>query len=209
MVGKRVDARYADSVETAGDLVTVLAEFTSGVKDGEDDFDGGAVLFGVLSLLASGRVRATIQETAGSTAGYIESDGIETALFSGRTGMIADGWRQVSEAFPLSIAVGIGRGSQYHVIEMDVLEVIFYYGLIGAAAFLWVYVKHGFLFLRDLIRKPNFMALSAACALVMSLGYLFLAGHVLFSVTAGFYFALTLLYARTLCFEGGRGQKLP
>ena len=179
-----------------------------------------AVLFGLLSLLVNLRaslqiggrhlsVRETMEETAGATAGYIETDGVETALFSGRTGMIALGWEQVSAALPLSALFGIGRGSQVHVIEMDVLEVFFYYGLVGAFAFLWIYCKHGFLFLRDLVRKPSFRALSTLCAMVICVGYLFLAGHVLFSVTAGFYFALTLLYARTLCFEGGLKQKLP
>lgn len=39
--GEGVDARDADSVESAGDFVCGVVKFSSGVEDGHDDFDGG------------------------------------------------------------------------------------------------------------------------------------------------------------------------
>ena len=44
---KRVDDGYADAVETAGNLVRVLIEFSAGVQDGHDDFGGGSAFFGM------------------------------------------------------------------------------------------------------------------------------------------------------------------
>ena len=43
-VGKRVDARNADAVETAGDLVVGAVELAAGVEDREHDLDRGLVL---------------------------------------------------------------------------------------------------------------------------------------------------------------------
>ena len=42
---KRVDARYADTVQTARNLVAVLVEFTAGVQDREHDFESRLALF--------------------------------------------------------------------------------------------------------------------------------------------------------------------
>ena len=46
-VGKGVHAGNADSVETTRNLITVLVEFASGVKDGHDDLKGGTMLLGM------------------------------------------------------------------------------------------------------------------------------------------------------------------
>ena len=43
-VREGVHAGHTDSVETTGDLVAVLVELTSGMKDGHDHLKGGAVL---------------------------------------------------------------------------------------------------------------------------------------------------------------------
>ena len=51
-------------------------------------------------------------------------------------------------------------------------------------------------FLRDLFRRCDVTAFAAFTALALVFGYLLVAGHVLFTVTSGFYFSLTILYAR-------------
>ena len=44
VLGEGVHAGDADAVQTAGDLVRILVEFTAGMQDGHDDLQGGAFL---------------------------------------------------------------------------------------------------------------------------------------------------------------------
>ena len=55
-VGQCVDAGYTDAVETSGDLVAVLAEFTAGMEHGKYDFKRRPVFFRV----HSGRDASTV-----------------------------------------------------------------------------------------------------------------------------------------------------
>ena len=60
------------------------------------------------------------------------STSISTVIFSGRTSYLDQALAQFRQALPVSALVGIGRGSQGHIIEMDPVEVLVYYGLLGA-----------------------------------------------------------------------------
>jgi len=97
---------------------------------------------------------------------------------------------------PFAWLFGIGRGTQPFTIEMDVYEVLFYYGMIGALTMLWLYVKLGIGIIRRFIpRRREAYALAAFLSVGLTAAYSVLAGHVLFSVTSGFYFAFMLLYS--------------
>ena len=66
---------------------------------------------------------------------------------------------------------------------------------------LWIYVKNGFSLLFSLLRSRALPALAGLLSLGLGAGYLLLAGHVLFSVTAGFFFSFVMAYARTFLAE--------
>ena len=133
--------------------------------------------------------------------------GVETILLSGRTATLRSAWAAFKARLPLSALFGIGRGTQSHIIEMDLFEVLLYYGLCGAAAMLWLYVKNGLGLLRGLLRDFGLRSLAGLLALLLGAGYLFAAGHVLFSVTAGFFFSFVIVYARTFLCAQKRGEK--
>lgn len=167
-----------------------------------------AVFFGVVSLLSGNKIAGSIYTSFTFTGEYVESAGVETAMLSGRSTKLIAAWRDFSAALPWSALIGVGRGSQQMVIEMDVLELFLYYGVLGAAALAWVYLKNGVQFVIDLFRRFSLTAWCSMLSLVLCCGYLFLAGHTLFSVTSGFYFALTILYARVFCSAEGTSVRL-
>ena len=128
--------------------------------------------------------------------------GVETILLSGRTATLRSAWADFTVRLPLSAFFGIGRRSQLRIIEMDLFEVLLYYGLCGAVAMLWLYVKNGLSLLRSLLRAVNARTLAGLLALGLGAGYMAAAGHVLFSVTSGFFFSFVIVYARAfLCGE--------
>ncbi len=91
-----------------------------------------------------------------------------------------------------TVLFGIGRGTQSHIIEMDLFEMLFYYGIIGFIV-MWIpYVLRVW----KLFRTPGkgLHRMGVLLALVLTFGYAFIAGHVYFSVTGGFYFVLMILY---------------
>ena len=97
---------------------------------------------------------------------------------------------------PFIWAFGIGRDTQLQTIEMDVFEVLFYYGIVGVLAMLWLYVKLGIGIVKHFIpRRREDYALAAFISVGLTAAYAAMAGHVLFSVTSGFYFAFMLLYS--------------
>jgi hypothetical protein len=101
---------------------------------------------------------------------------------------------------------GIGRGTQRFIIEMDVFEVLFYYGIFGAFAMLWLYVKLGAGMLKRFIpQRQEPYALACFISVGLTATYAVTAGHVLFSVTSGFYFAFMLLYSH-LYFAGSKEE---
>lgn len=156
-----------------------------------------------LTLLADTNPMDTISDSMAATGEYMNQAGAETVIFSGRTGVLKAALEDMKQALPWSLFVGVGRGSQSHIIEMDILEVIIYYGVLGAGAMLWLYMSQGICIVRDLFRRFGLGNLACCLALALCVGYLFMAGHVLFSVTGGFYFAFLIAYTR--CMYSARG----
>ena len=164
-------------------------------------------LFGLFSLLIGSSLVGSVYGSLTFTGEYIEASGVETALLSGRTTKLLATWREFQAALPQSLLFGLGRGTQATVVEMDLAEIFLYYGLPGGAALCWVYASQGVLFLRGLFRRLDLRAWCCVLSLGLAVGYLCLAGHTLFSVTSGFYFALTLLYARRFTGESPASPK--
>ena len=156
-----------------------------------------AVFFGVISLISGNKIGRSIYASFVFTGEYIEASGVETAILSGRSTKLIMAWHRFQAALPWSAVVGLGRGTQEVVIEMDVAEMFLYYGIPGALLMGWTYLKNGVLFLKGLTRRFTLSGWCCALALLLGCGYLFFAGHTLFSATSGFYFALILLYARS------------
>lgn len=165
------------------------------------------IMFGMVTLLSGGQVIGAISESYSATDKQLEMNGA-AAILSGRTGKLVNAFREWKSLLPVSALFGIGRGSQEWVIEMDLCEVFLYYGLLGTVLMLWLYLKHGLLFLKDFFTRFSRTALCCALSLGLCVGYLASAGHTLFSVTSGFYFAFVLLYARVFCSERGLDTRI-
>lgn len=159
------------------------------------------LLMALLTLICETGPLDTIHTSISATGDYTDIAGPETVIFSGRTATVRSAWADFKAALPLSALVGIGRGSQSKLMEMDLFEVFFYYGILGTLSMLWLYVSQGIRIVIDLFRKFSLRALSCCVALALCVGFLAMAGHTLFSVTAGFYFAFMIVYARMFCAE--------
>ena len=157
----------------------------------------GAVML-ALTLTAETSPMSTISDSMAATGEYMEQAGAETVIFSGRTAVLKSALADLKAALPWSALVGVGRGSQRLIIEMDILEVVIYYGVLGAAAMLWLYLSQGVCVVLDLFRNFSLRNLACCTALALCVGFLFMAGHVLFSVTGGFYFAFLISHTRLL-----------
>ena len=81
---------------------------------------------------------------------------------------------------------------------MDLCDAGLLYGVFGFVAMLWLYVKYGIEFLMRVVKNFNVLVLGAFVSLGITVAYLTLAGHILFTVTSGFFFAFVLIYARLL-----------
>jgi hypothetical protein len=141
----------------------------------------------------------SIGQSAEATMIIAEDEGAANALFNGRQFKLAEQLVQFRQGGIPVWLFGMGRGSQEVVVEIDPVEVLFYYGLFGVVAMLWLYGKLGVEFLRKLLRRFDGTGLALFLSLGMTVGYLCFAGHVLFSVTSGFYLAFAILYSR-VCF---------
>ena len=153
----------------------------------------------LFTLLTGGALADTIVRSLTIAGEHVEEASASDAVFSGRTDKLLAALGEFKAAAPLSLLIGIGRGTQERIIEMDLCEVVLYYGILGTISMLWIYLKNGLLFLRDLFTHPSLTAWCCAVSLGLCVGYLAIAGHTLFSVTSGFYFVLILLYARIAC----------
>ena len=155
-----------------------------------------ALTLGFLMLFASANVLSEISESFTAMSDINEREGAATALLSGRQNKLRRAFDLYRGGGLYCLLFGVGRGTQQFVIEMDVFEVVLYYGLAGAAALLWLYLKLGVQFLVSLFRRFDLMGLCIAVSLALCAGYLTIAGHVLCSVSSGFYFALMLAFSR-------------
>jgi len=156
------------------------------------------VIIGLEFVLSKSSFMTTISQSIKSTGIILRKEGIETALLSGRQVKLKEAFTQFKEAGPLAWFFGIGRGSQEHIIEMDVLEVLCYYGIFGVFAMLWIYVASGYLLIRNFLKNINFDSVMVVTAIVLCTGYMLIAGHILFSVTSGYYYTMMFAYADIL-----------
>ncbi|MCM1149337.1 MAG: O-antigen ligase family protein [Butyricicoccus sp.] len=158
----------------------------------------GAALavFAVIMLLSAAELWQSIADSFAVTGHVVELDGIERAMLSGRSVKLAEHFELFKNGGVPVWLFGMGRGSQQEVLEMDVFEVLFYYGIAGCLSFLWLYAKAAIGFFKGMVRRPDIITAALFTALGMCAGYLFIAGHVLFSVTSGFYFAFVIVYSR-------------
>ena len=150
----------------------------------------------------------TIKDSIDANQNLADKEGASSMLFSGRTGKLKATINEFKNALPLSIVAGIGRGTQEKIIEMDVFEVILYYGLPAAFLMLILYLINGFKIVIDLFKNFSLYNLAVCVALALGVGYMFIAGHTLFSVTAGFYFAFMIVYGRLFCSREGLDAKI-
>lgn len=167
-----------------------------------------AVLAFWLLSLTEADPASTVKGTVAATEQYAETGDAQQVVLSGRTTYLIMAWHDFLETLPISAFVGVGRASQYKIIEMDLFEVFFYYGVLGSAAMLWLYLSQGVRVLIGLFRRFTLRNLACCTALALCVGFLALAGHVLFSVTAGFYFAFMICYTRLVCSPEGLDAKI-
>ncbi len=158
----------------------------------------GAALavFGILMLLSGMELWHSIVGSFNATGELAEREGVQSAMLSGRNVKLTEHFVKFKKGGIIVWLFGMGRGSVKEILEMDVFEVLFYYGAAGCAAFLWLYAKAAVEFFRSMVRRPDVITVALFTALAMCAGYLFIAGHILFSVTSGFYFAFVIVYSR-------------
>ncbi|MCL2030770.1 MAG: O-antigen ligase family protein [Oscillospiraceae bacterium] len=116
-------------------------------------------------------------------------------LLSGRMGLLNYNIREWRGGLPVTWLFGLGRGSRLRVIEMDLSEIFLFYGVLGVICFCWPYARQLWRVAGAFLRRWDFDGYCAAVSLGAVGSYALLAGHVFFTVTGGFYFALILLYA--------------
>ena len=156
---------------------------------------GEAEPFRFIDIFRYGTLQA-ILESANATELIAENEGLENAMFNGRTVKLAEQFAQYRSGGFLVWLFGMGRGSQKVIVEMDLFEVLLYYGVFGFAAMLWIFLKLVVSFFQNCFRKFDVTSFALLIGLGLAVGYLIIAGHVLFSVTSGFYLSFTIIYSR-------------
>lgn len=167
-----------------------------------------AVIFILLNTFTGFAVAASVNNSLDATGMLAEAEGAGSALLHGRWGKLSEQFSMYSSGGIFVWLFGLGRGSLENILEMDVLEVLFYYGIFGFAAMMWLYVKMAVEFFIGFFKNLDITACALFMALGLCAGYLFIAGHVLFSVTSGFYFALTIVYSRVYFARSGENVLL-
>ncbi len=160
------------------------------------------IIFVILGCLVGfGRLYSDISVCFDAPSAVAEDKGLEVAVLSGRSSKLVQQFHRFQWGGPATWLFGIGRSSVEYIIEMDLFEVVIYYGVVGAAAMLWLYVWAAVEFIKSLLKKFDLIGFAFFIALGMTFGYLTLAGHVLFTVTSGQYFVLAIAFSR-LYFAG-------
>ena len=152
-------------------------------------------------MLLERSILSSILHSADTTAVIFEEGDIEVALLSGRHLKLQTQLAEYRSGGILVWLFGLSRGSQEYVIEMDIFEVLCYYGIFGLAAMLWLYVWTAVCFIRDFFRKFSLEAIALFIGIGLTVGYMVVAGHVLFSVTSGFYLSFAILFSRVVFAE--------
>ena len=169
---------------------------------------GIAAVFALLAVVSGGEVVEMIKNSLLMPASIAEREDASTAIFSGRLAKMMAALRTWRDGGFLVWLFGTGRVMHVKNIEMDVMEVLCYYGVLGGAFMLWPYLRLGCGFVADFVKKAKkhgieLVHLVCFLALVLGVSYLFIAGHVLFSATSGFYFSLVLIYSVITVKSGG------
>lgn len=154
-----------------------------------------AVISGLATLANGSGIGQTLKDTL---TGFEDSkkESTESLLFNGRLSKLIPTLEDYKNGGIITWLFGVGRGSQLETVEMDLCETLFYYGIFGFITMLWLYFKEGFTFVARFVRKFSVLGLGAFVSLGLCVGYLVIAGHVLFTVTSGFYFTVILAYAK-------------
>lgn len=165
------------------------------------------LLLGILAVFSS-TLFDEIGSSLANTGNIVRREGMTTALLSGRQNKLLSAFRDFRAGGPYKWLFGVTRGSQKAIIEMDVFEVLFYYGLVGAALMLWPYLKLGFGFVFRFFKNCTIWSFAVLLSLGLCAVYLIMAGHILFSVTSGFYFSFMLLYGKLLFCKDFKNEEL-
>ncbi len=167
------------------------------------------VIFAVLGCIVGfDRVYSDISVCFDTPSAVAEKDGIEVAVLSGRSSKFAAQLERFRDGGPAAWLFGIGRSTVKQIIEMDLFEVVIYYGIVGAAAMLWLYVWLAVGFIKSLLKKFDLIGFAFFIAIGMTFGYLTLAGHVLFTVTSGQYFVLAIAFSRLYFADDAQGADI-
>lgn len=122
-------------------------------------------------------------------------DEVITYVLSARNYKLQKAFEQYKSSNAYIKIFGTGRGSQQYTIEMDFFEVFIYYGIAGAILLLYPYLKRGIQFFIYSVKNIELENYALFLAMGIGAGTAFLAGHVLFSATAGIYLSLAMAFA--------------
>lgn len=154
------------------------------------------ILFLLLMLISRAQLLDTISTSLAVTGTVAENEGMGAAMLSGRENKLAEFFGMYKDGSVLVWLFGLGRGCRDEILEMDLFEVLFYYGIFGVGAMLWLYVKVALEFFKGFFKKLDVLSIALFTGIGLAAGYLVIAGHVLFSVTSGFYFIFAIVYSR-------------
>lgn len=147
-------------------------------------------------IVSFDRLISDISLSFSTPAEFANKESVEVAVLSGRNDKLAKQFALFRSGGVVTWLFGIGRSTVLNVIEMDIFEVIIYYGIVGAAAMLWLYVWLAVDFIKSLFKHFDVLSFALFVSLGMAFGYLTIAGHVLFTVTSGQYFVLAIALSR-------------
>ncbi|MBQ7624338.1 MAG: O-antigen ligase family protein [Clostridia bacterium] len=154
-----------------------------------------ALIFSVLIFFRGSDVAGNIAASLGHIGDIYEEQGdLTNTIFSGRQYKLKKAFSMWKSELYFTL-FGTGRGSHARIIEMDIFEILFYYGVFGFVVLLFTYVYTTVRVTLSFFKKPGREGIFVLGSLAVCAGYFLIAGHVLFSVTSGFYFSLVLLFA--------------
>lgn len=155
------------------------------------------ILFLLLTLAVGGnKPLEDINTSVSAPKQFATNETVNVAVLSGRGDKLAQQLGLYRSSGITGLIFGIGRSTVENIIEMDIFEVVFYYGLFGAVMMLWIYFKLGIDFLKNFFKKFGIISFALFIGIGLTVGYLLIAGHVLFTVTSGQYLILAIILSR-------------
>lgn len=167
------------------------------------------LIFLVICLAVGGeKLRNDIYKCIIAPMLFAENEDLETAVLSGRSDKLGAQFAAFVGGGLPTLLFGIGRSTVELIIEMDIFEVIIYYGIVGAAAMLWIYILLAVDFFRGFGKKRDIRSFAYFLGIGLAAGYLILSGHVLFTVTSGQYFVFAILLSRLYFSDTPEGVRI-